>query len=488
MAKQFGSQLDLQKIPVLNLVAEQKASPGPLSPVVGQLWWDTSTSTLKVCVNATGPVWTQCDNASVGGTLTIQDENVQIATAVPQLDFQGAGVTATSGSGEVIVTIPGYTAGAGLALTTNTFSIAAGAVTSNMIQDNEITATDINSTYKDGATGTASLRTLGSGAQQALAGNTPLNSIAVPTGSVSLNSQRITNLLVDGSTASTDAVTKGYVDTVAQGLDPKQSCRAATTGNLTGALGGAAPNVLDGVTLAANDRVLVKDQSSQAVNGVYIVNTVGTGINGSWARAADMDAWTEVPSAFVFIEEGTVNADTGWVCTANTGGTLNTTAITWAQFSGQGSVVAGNGLVSAAGNTINAQGTGGRISVTADNIDIDSTYVGQATITTLGTIATGTWNATTIALNKGGTGATTAAGARTAIGAPGKFTGNCPALTAGIENTVTHNLGTKDIVASVQNTSDFEVVVQWRAVDTNTIGITTDVGYTASALRVTVVG
>ena len=140
---------------------------------------------------------------------------------------------------------------------------------------------------------------------------------------------------------------------------------------------------VDGITAANGDRVLVKDQTTQSANGVYVA------ASGAWARALDADAWTELPSAYVFVETGTVNADSGWLCTVDAGGTIGSTAITWVQFSGAGQIAAGAGLTKT-GSTIDVIGTAGRILVNADNIDIDSGYVGQASITTLGTVATGT--------------------------------------------------------------------------------------------------
>lgn len=223
-----------------------------------------------------------------------------------------------------------------------------------------------------------------------------LDQMAAPTGSVSLNSQKITNLATP--TADSDAATKGYVDSVAQGLDPKQSVRTASTANIA-TLSGLL--TVDGITVVAGDRVLVKNQSTASQNGIYVASA------STWSRATDMDAWTEVPNAFVFVEEGSTQSDTGWVCTSNAGGTIGTTAIDWAQFSGAGTYLAGNGLT-LTGNTFAVGGTTNRISVTADAVDISSNYVGQTSITTLGTIATGTWNATTISVSKGGTGLTTA--------------------------------------------------------------------------------
>ena len=257
---------------------------------------------------------------------------------------------------------------------------------------------------------------------------TRLDQLAVPTADISLNSRKITNLA--DPVATTDAANKQYVDNLSQGLDPKGSVRAATTANIT--LSGT--QTIDGVSVIANDRVLVKNQSTQAQNGIYICAA------GAWTRATDMNIWLEVPSAYVFVEEGTTNADTGWVCTSNAGGTLDTTAITWTQFSGAGSITAGAGLTQS-GTTIDAVGTTNRILVNADSIDIAATYVGQASITTLGTITTGVWNGTTIAVANGGSGATSLTGYLKGNGAS-PFTAS-----ATIPNTDISGLGTM----SVQN-------------------------------------
>ncbi len=218
-----------------------------------------------------------------------------------------------------------------------------------------------------------------------------LDQMAAPTADVDLNSQKITSLATP--TADGDAANKGYVDNVAQGLDVKASCLAATTGNIT--LSGA--QTIDGVSVTDGDRVLVKDQSTASQNGIYVAAT------GSWARSDDADTYDKLISAFVFVEEGNDNADNGYVCTVDSGGTLGVTDITWEQFSGAGQITAGDGLTKT-GNTLDVGGTTDRISVTADAVDIAATYVGQTSITTLGTIATGTWNGTAIGLTYGGTG------------------------------------------------------------------------------------
>lgn len=239
----------------------------------------------------------------------------------------------------------------------------------------------------------------GSGALTITAGGTNTNITLAPNGSgtVDVSSKRITSLA--DPIQDQDAATKAYVDAVKTGLDIKESVRAATTANIA-VLSGTL--TVDGVDLLAGDRILVKDQDTGSENGIYVVAV------GAWTRAVDFDniPGIEVTAgAFTFVEEGSTNADSGWVLTTNGTITIGTTALTFAQFSGAGQITAGDGLTKT-GNTINVVGTANRISVTADAIDIDSAYVGQTSITTLGTIATGTWNATTIATTKGGTGLT----------------------------------------------------------------------------------
>jgi hypothetical protein len=279
------------------------------------------------------------------------------------------------------------------------------------------------------------------------------------------------NISVATPTADGHAATKGYVDAARSGLDVKQSVRAATTGPITLASALENGDTLDTtVTLATGDRVLVKDQSTASENGIYVVNATGAP-----TRATDFDSNAEVtPGAFTFVEEGTVNADSGWVLTNN--GTVNVgvTGLTFAQFSGAGQITAGAGLTKT-GNTIDAVGTSNRITVNADSIDIASTYVGQTSITTLGTVATGTWSATTIAVNKGGTNATTESGARTNLAsaaseATGRTTSTpslariakqgCAASSTGVSTTtVTHNFGTTDVKVEIYEVSTGATVV-----------------------------
>jgi len=196
-----------------------------------------------------------------------------------------------------------------------------------------------------------------------------LDQLANPTASVSLNSQKITNLA--DPTSAQDAATKAYVDATKQGLDVKDSVRVATTGNIT--LSGT--QTIDGISLVAGDRVLVKNQSTASANGIYDVVS-----GGSWTRSADANISAEVTSGmFVFVEEGTTNADSGWVLTTDGTITLGTTNLAFTQFSGAGNITAGDGLTKT-GNTIDVvTADAGRIVVNADSIDLATTGVSAST-------------------------------------------------------------------------------------------------------------
>jgi len=279
------------------------------------------------------------------------------------------------------------------------------------------------------------------------------------------------NIKVATPTDAAHAATKGYVDAARQGLDVKQSVRAATTAAVNIANELEEGDTLDtSVTLVAGDRVLVKNQGTASQNGIYVVQESGAAVRAADANGT-ADTGTVSGGTFTFVEEGTVNADSGFVVSSNGLIAVGTDAMNWVQFSGAGAVIAGDGLTKD-GTTVNAVGTSGRISVTANAIDIDSTYVGQATITTLGTITTGVWNGTDIAVADGGTGASTAASARTNLGfteTSGQTTSTavlarvvhqaCAASSVGVSTTtVTHNFNTKNVTVQVYQVSTGETV------------------------------
>ena len=207
------------------------------------------------------------------------------------------------------------------------------------------------------------------------------------------------NAKVATPTDAAHIATKGYVDAARQGLDVKASVRVASVAPVAIASALEAGDIIDGVTLVAGDRVLLKDQSTASENGIYVAVA-----SGAASRADDADTSAKVTTGmFTFVAEGTVNGDNGFVLTTNDTITLGTTGLTFVQFSGAGQVIAGAGLTKS-GNTLDVVGTADRITVNGDSVDIASTYVGQSTITTLGTVTTGTWDATTVAVTAGGTG------------------------------------------------------------------------------------
>ena len=200
--------------------------------------------------------------------------------------------------------------------------------------------------------------------------------------------------VVSGVTPTADAhfATKGYVDSTSEGLDVKDSVKVATTANIT--LSGT--QTIDGVAISADERVLCKDQSTSSQNGIYLCKA------GSWVRADDLAAGSDAAGAFTFVEQGSTYSDVGFVCSSNKGSAVTgTNNLAFTQFSGQSTVTAGNGL-DKSGNelSLDLKANGGLV--------IEST---EACVDLSASSITGT-----LAVGDGGTGATSASAARTALG------------------------------------------------------------------------
>lgn len=207
----------------------------------------------------------------------------------------------------------------------------------------EITLAEVNEDVGDFTKLTVNEKGLVTAAVQA-----SLTDIAVPTDDFSFDEYRLTDLADPED--PTDAANKLYVDSVAQGLNIKASVVAGTTGNITLSGLGTQGGGDWASSLTGGNRVVVKNQTNEANNGLY------SAASGGWARTPDADTFDKLVSAFVFVETGTTLADTGWVCTVDAGGTLGVTDIIFVQFSGAGTYLAGTGLT-LDGNTFSITNT-----------------------------------------------------------------------------------------------------------------------------------
>ena len=207
-------------------------------------------------------------------------------------------------------------------------------------------------------------------------------------GALAMNSQKITGLATP--TADGDAATKSYVDSVAQGLSAKDAVRVATTANGTLSSAFANGQTVDGIALATGDRILIKNQSTGSENGIYTVNA-----SGAPTRAVDFDANAEVAKgAYVFVEEGTTNADAGFVLTTDGAITLGTTSLSFTQFSGAGDITAGSALTKS-GNTLNVAVDDSSIEISSDALRVKASGITSAMLA--GSIANSKLNAITTA-------------------------------------------------------------------------------------------
>jgi len=302
--------------------------------------------------------------ADTGWVLTTNDPITLGTTSLAFAQFSGAGQ---------------ITAGTGLTKTGNTLDVVAHAdgsiaVSADAVQVG-ILATDAQHGTRGGGTQHAAATTSEAGFFAAL-DKTKLDGVeagaqvtsfarvqtALSTASsaVGFNAQRLSG--VADPTAAQDVATKAYTDAVAQGLDVKASCRAVATTNL-GTLSGN--YTIDGITTVNGDRLLLTGQNTASQNGIWVTAA------GAWARGADADSSAEVTAGlFVFVTEGTVNADSGWVLTTNDPITLGTTGLVFTQFSGAAQITAGTGLTKT-GNTLDVVAhADGSIAVSADAVQV----------------------------------------------------------------------------------------------------------------------
>ena len=469
----FTMTARFNKLPVIGFVPE-KSGTAPTTPVTGQLWTDTSV-TPNVDRFYDGTTWqawlilgTAAGSAADGSTILVKANNLSdltnVATARTNL---GLGTAATTNTGTGVAnTILGndarlsdtrtptdgtVTGGTGVGA-----KIAATTIVAANIANATITDVQIAATNKDGAAATPSLRTLGLGAAQALSGTTRLDQIGAAGADVNLNGFTVTGLRAPF--AASDAVRFTDLQVAQAGIDAKPSVRALATANI--ALTGT--QTIDAVVLVAGDRVLVAGQTTGSQNGSYIVAA------GAWARTPDGIN----PNSLWAVEEGTVYHDSQWWVTNDGVVTLGTTALVISQFAGPTTIV----------------GTTNRVTVTVNQVDISAAYVGQTSIVTLGTITTGVWTGTAIAVANGGTGATAPLGARTNLGAPqAGYAAALGAVVAGTPLVITHSLNTQDVIAQVRDASTNEYMyLDVINASVNTVTITSGIAFGAGALRIVV--
>jgi hypothetical protein len=318
---------------------------GSASAVAGDLTTHTSATEAH---GATGAVvGTTNTQTLTNKTLTSPkiNEDVVLTATATELNVLD-GITATTAE---LNTLDGITATVselnildGVTSTAAELNILDGVTSTaaelNILDGATLTVTELN--YVDGVT---------SAIQTQLDGKLD-ESGGTMTGALAMGTNKITGL--GTPTDATDAATKAYVDSAVQGIDWKASVRAATTTAVTLASDLENGDTLDGVTLATGNRILVKNQSTGSENGIYVVQATGAP-----TRSTDADTDAELTSNFaVFVEEGTLNADQGYVLTNDGAITVGTTALVFTQFTGLGQVTAGTGLEKT-GNTINIDST-----------------------------------------------------------------------------------------------------------------------------------
>jgi len=456
MARKFLVSIDLNKNELQNAVIQNLAT-APSTPLAGQIYFNTTDNQLYIY---NGTRFEVAGNAIISGTLaarpaaaTVDSGTIYYATDNYLFYYSNGSAWAQTNQFGTVTAQTSYGASSGN-----------GSSTDYARADH---------THGTPALGTATPANVANATGSAGTATTPSKEdhthAFVPTADISFAGFKITSLATP--TADTDAANKGYVDSVAQGLDTKASVVAATTTDGTLATAFDNGSVVDGVTLVTGDRILIKNQTDATVNGIYVVAA-----SGAPTRSADMNDGSEFPSAYVFVEQGTVNADTGWVCTNNAPVTLGVTNITWTQFSGAGTYTANNGVVLNGSVFSFAPESGKGLQTSSNGAAIKLATTSGLNVSS--DLAVGAGNGISVLTN------TVAIDSSVVVS---KFATNVGDGSA-TSYTITHNLGTRDVIVSVYEGSGSyaEVICDVNHATTNTITLLFSVAPTLDQYRVVV--
>jgi hypothetical protein len=456
MARKFLVGIDLNKNELSNAVIQNLAT-APASPAAGQIYYNTTDNQLYIY---NGTRWEVTGNAIQSGLLssrpsasTVDAGTIYYATDTYLFYYSdGSTWTQTNAFGSVTAqTSYGASSGNGSATTYARADHTHGTPALGTATPNAIA----------GVTGSAGTATTPSKEDHTHA--------FTPAADLSMAGYKLTS--VGTPSADGDAANKGYVDSVAQGLDTKASVVAATTTNGTLATAFANGSVVDGVTLATGNRILIKNQTDATANGIYVVAA-----SGAPSRSADMDNGTEFPGAYAFVEQGTVNGDTGWVCTNNAPVTLGSTNITFTQFSGAGTYTASNGVLLTGSNFTFAPETGKGLQTGSEGAAIKLATTSGLNVAS--DLAVGAGNGISVLTN------TVAIDSAVVVSKYAANVGDGSATSI----TITHNLGTRDVVVTVYEAtgSYAEVICDVNHATTNTITLLFSVAPTSNQYRVVV--
>ena len=476
MARKFLVSIDLNKNELQNAVIQNLAT-APASPSAGQVYYNTTDNQLYIY---NGTRWEVAGNAVQSGLLaarpaagTVDAGTIYYATDTYLFYYSNGSAWAQTNQFGTVTAQTSYGASSGNG-----------------------TATDYarsDHTHGTPALGTATPNAISGAAGSAGSATTPSKEdhthAFTPSQDLAMAGFKLTGL--GSPSADTDAANKGYVDSVAQGLDVKASVRLSTTGALsaftfTTTAGGTITSdtngalSIDGVTPSVADRILIKNETSgnAPYNGIYVVTTVGDGSTPYvLTRSTDANTSAEVTDGmFTFVEQGTTLASTSWVLTTNNPITLNTTALTFAQFSGAGTYTASNGVLLTGTNFTFAPRTGYGLQTGSTGAEIKLATTSGLNLTS--DLAVGAGNGISVLTN------TVAIDSSVVVSKYSTNVGDGSATSY----TITHNLGTRDVIVSVYEASGSyaEVICDVNHATTNTITLLFSVAPTLNQYRVVV--